>query len=69
MNPKIEALIEALGDFSEAAMALERAWLDARDEAEEAMAGYPFARAFEEETFEIVTWCRKASAKLAALGN
>ena len=69
MDSKIQALILSLNDFAEAAMDLERTWLDASEAAGDAMDGSPFARSFEEETFEIVTWCRKAASKLSALSE
>ena len=61
----------SLNDFAEAAMALERTWTAERDVAahDDANEGYPFALSFEEETFEIVTWCRKAVSKISARAN
>ena len=66
MDPKIEALIMSLNDFAEAAMALERAWNEADEKDSDALAeGYPFPHSFDEETFDIVTWCQVAVSKLS----
>ena len=66
MDPKVEALVLALDDFARAALALEQAWQEADDLTGDAMDGYPLPNAFEEATYDIVTWCRDAAATLSA---
>jgi hypothetical protein len=64
-NTRTVDLILALNDFAQAATALVEAWERATDSVSDALReGYPLSRSFDEETFEIVTWCRKASATL-----
>ncbi len=66
MDPKVEALVLALNDFAEAALSLDRAWVDAADLGDAAAEGYPFSNSFEEVTYDIVQWCRNAVATLSA---
>jgi hypothetical protein len=64
-DEKRVALISALDDFAGAAMALDRAWLEAMDVTGDAMEGYPFQDSFDELTCGIVRWCRSCTAKLS----
>jgi hypothetical protein len=66
---KIEALIIALNDFAEAALALESSWQEAMDLIGDEMGGYPFPHSFEDVTYETVRWCKNAVEKLARIGT